>query len=474
MPRLPGTSGYVEMLLARVMGDKGLEKRLLGIVRRIVRSGIRALGAPYAPYLAGKLALRLSGRGKGHTPNMPVRFQRILLLRLDGIGDVVLNASLIRELRRFFPQSWITLVVQPQVYKLVELCPYVNEVLTCGGAMSRYFYPIQAQWRAVRLVWRHLWGRRFDLALVPRWGADSSGAPFAAYYSGATWRVGYSERSNALRQAANRGYDRLFTHVLLDSALKHEVEHNLDVLRFLGGQVSSPALELWLSREDEQWAEEALGGREARSEGLLIAFGFGASSRHRSWPAANFVQLARRLNAKADCRFVLLGGAGQEAEGDEIQHGLDREALSLAGKTTLRQAAALLKRCDLFIGSDSALMHLAAAAGKPVVMISCHPASGDPYHTNSPEFFRPWTESYHVCQPAAPIPPCKGGCGSRDPHCILGVTVDQVESAATALLASLPCSGNHTAQSADSGPALRPAQPKSPRLACPQGCEGRE
>lgn len=408
------------------------------LIRRIGKRLLRVLESPYVPFHFGSLVLNILDRKTRGPIDLPRRFDRILLLRLDGIGDVVLNASLTRELRRCYADAWITLIVQAKAYNLVELCPYVNEILTWDGQMSRYLYPIQLQWRALRIVCHYLWKRRFDLAIVPRWGGDSSGAPFIAYYSGAGTRVGYAERANPIRQEANRGYDCLFTHLLSDNSLKHDVEHNLDVIRFLGGSVTSAALELWLDREDENWAESALRDCIDSSHQLLLAVGFGASSPHRIWPAGNFVELGRRLETKADCRFVLLGGPGQEAEAEQIQHGLGGKTLNLVGKTTLRQAGAVLKRCRLFIGSDSALMHIAAAAGKPVVMISCHPQSANPQHTNSPVFFRPWTDIYRVCQPASPVLPCHDGCSSHEAHCILGVTVDQVESESRAVLASLP------------------------------------
>jgi len=64
---------------------------------------------------------------------------RVLVVRLDEIGDVVMTTPFLRELRRRLPDAWITLVVKPAAYNLVELCPYVHEVRTYDWRGSRYF-----------------------------------------------------------------------------------------------------------------------------------------------------------------------------------------------------------------------------------------------------------------------------------------------------------------------------------------------
>ncbi|MCX5909037.1 MAG: hypothetical protein NTY64_18160, partial [Deltaproteobacteria bacterium] len=65
--------------------------------------------------------------------------QRVLILRLEEIGDVILSSPFLRELRLNLPAAWITLVVKPSVYNLVELCPYVDQVLTCNLTISDPF-----------------------------------------------------------------------------------------------------------------------------------------------------------------------------------------------------------------------------------------------------------------------------------------------------------------------------------------------
>ena len=98
--------------------------------------------------------------------------KHVLLVHLAEIGDVIMATPFLREMRRNLPNAWITLIVQPTVYNLLELCPYVNEIMTHDWNTLEPFKNLQRRGRAIRLALRHLIRRRFDLAIVPRWDRD--------------------------------------------------------------------------------------------------------------------------------------------------------------------------------------------------------------------------------------------------------------------------------------------------------------
>jgi heptosyltransferase-2 len=108
--------------------------------------------------------------------------------------------------------------------------------------------------------------------------------------------------------------------------------------------------------------------------------------------------------------------------------------LDFRGKTTLRQAAALLKRCCLYIGNDTGPMHLAAGVGTPVIELCCHPLTGSPMTSPWPERFHPWNVAQTVLRPPVPLAPCVDGCVADDAHCIRTIGVDEVLRAARAML----------------------------------------
>jgi heptosyltransferase-2 len=362
--------------------------------------------------------------------------ERVLVVRLDEIGDVVMTTPFLRELRRIFSTAWITLVVKPTVYNLVELCPYVDEVLTYNWRAGRFFRSLQRHWRALILARKHLWRRRFDLAILPRWDIDYYHGAFLAYCSGAPRRVGYSENVIATKKRLNRGLDRLLTHVLEDNTLKHEVRHNLDVIRFLGGEVENERLELWTNKGDEAFAEEMLRDHDVKPSNLLIGIGPGAGARKREWPLNFFRELGLWLQKRYAARLFIIGGPGEEQLGQELQSKLDFLPINAVGKTTLRQVTALLRHSSLYIGNDAGPMHIAAAVGVPVVELSCHPKCGSPSSANSSLRFGPWGENHTVIQPEAALPPCEDECIADSPHCILGISVEQVKEAIAPLLSS--------------------------------------
>lgn len=108
-------------------------------------------------------------------------------------------------------------------------------------------------------------------------------------------------------------------------------------------------------------------------------------------------------------------------------------AVAVSASVSLGTVAALFSRCSLFLGSDSAQKHIAAAVGVPVIEVSCHPANGDP--GIGPARFHAWGVSHTVHQPIKASKPCSWGCEALTPHCILDVAVDDVERSAAAQLA---------------------------------------
>lgn len=404
------------------------------MIRSQFRKLLAYLGSPQMARTLGEALLKLFGYRRNTQVQAFTQANRVLVIRLDEIGDVVMTTPLLRELRRMLPAAWITLVVKPALCDLMALCPYVNEVLTYDGSASGRFLQLRRHGRALQLARRNLWRRRFDLAIVPRWGVDYYHASFVAYFSGASRRIAYSENVSAEKKQLNDGFDRLFTAVLNDNAPRHEVERNLDVLRFLGSEIHNHQLELWLNEEDEAFAERFLACNALRPDRLLVAFAPGAGALKRAWPLKHFIDLGQWLRMEYHARILVVGAAAEKYLGDQLQRHLGDAVLNAAGGTTLRQAAALLKRCALYVGNDTGPMHLAAAMSVPVIEISCHPQDGLPSHPNSPHIFGPWAVSHRVLQPAAALTPCSDHCRATEAHCILGVTVDRAQAACNEML----------------------------------------
>ena len=123
---------------------------------------------------------------------------------------------------------------------------------------------------------------------------------------------------------------------------------------------------------------------------------------------------------------MILGGIKEIALGQEFEETFGANIINLTDKITLRQAYVLFKKSRLYVGSDTGMMHIAAAANIPVVEISCHPKEGSLFSGYAPERFGPWRERRAVIQPGRFLPPCNAQCGAGMSHCISQITTDQV------------------------------------------------
>ena len=399
--------------------------------------------APALVHAAGEVLFRLFGRRAASSPTSLCQARRILMVRLDGIGDVVLTTPFLRQLRRAAPLAKITLLVQPFVLNLVERCPYVDEVLIFDPRVPRLFRPLWQHARALSLAFRDLLPRHFDWAIHPRWDADRSHASFVAYFSGAARRAGYSEsvRRGAAR-TENRGWDVLLTDACLYGDLKHEVEHNAALLRSLGASPHDNTLELW--PDDADWSVAVTMWRHhcVYDRDVVIAFGLGGEPK-RQWPINNFLQVADVLSRELDATILITGGENEAALAEQFKKRSRAKTVIAAGSTTLRETAALLHRASLYIGNDTGAMHMAAAAGVKVVEISCHPQSAARAHSNSPLRFGPIGVAHRILQPTTALPPCVEGCEAHEAHCIRAITPSDVLAAARGLLAEAPVLATH-------------------------------
>lgn len=371
--------------------------------------------------------------------------RRILVVRLDRIGDVVMMASFLRELRRGFPAARITLVVGMVAFNLVGKCPYLDEVVVFRDPPASPWRQALRLMRAIWLGFRRIRGESFDLALVPRWDASPFVGPLLALISKARWRVAYSEQVNAEKARFNRGYDGFFTHTLDRRGGRHEVQSNLDLLQCLGIGPVEDRLELWWTPGDEARVDELLREGGVRQGERLLALAPGAAEANKVWPWSRFVEMGRTVCREYGFRLVLVGGAAERGLVRAAEGEFGAGMISAVDRLTLRQTAALLRRCALFVGNDSGPMHMAAAVQVPVVMISRCVKGGDPSRDQAPERFAPWGTCHQVVQPGQALLPCHDRCLAATPHCILGVEVPEVLAAVRNLLgaaSATPPGGN--------------------------------
>src|SRR5271166_6656777 len=362
----------------------------------------------------------------------------VIVFRLDALGDVVMTTPLFRELKRAFPNSHCTVVVQNAYRPLLITNPHIDEVLAMPEVRAAYL-PGRARklLAAMLLYWRCLRRRHYDVAVSPRWDLDEHLATLLCLLTNATERMGYTEKVSPLKERLNRGFDAAFSICLPPGPLQHEVMRNLAIVKALGGAVQETCLEVRLTERDREFASRLLANVPAST--TLIALGIGARSTGRRWPLNRYAERVSRLASDIRGRPVIFCSAGERGEALKLAKLLSRETIILSG-AQLREACAVLERCHLFIGNDSGCAHLAAAMGCKTIVISRHPRDGNPNHGNSPLRFGPHSREARVLQPATGLDTCTADCRSPEPHCITAVSVDEVVAAAREMLGNNPAS----------------------------------
>ncbi|WP_026759294.1 glycosyltransferase family 9 protein [Selenomonas ruminantium] len=373
--------------------------------------------------------------------------KKILLLRFDAIGDMVLTSAFIREVRRNYPHAFITVVCRPLTKSLLEYCPYVNEVLCFETTDFLADFPVW--WKSLLEFCKvHLWQHYYDLCLCPQWGGGKFDTMLIAYMSGSYRRYAYSSGVPLLY--LDDELDLTVEHALLTQAIYNppeivaETERYLYLLQAVGGTVTDDRLEAWYSSEDGFRAEAWL--NPARVQGkLIIAMGIGASDDTHKYPINQWHTVIEKLIKKIDVCFVLLGGPEDKGDGRYLQENCaSAMIIDLTGKTSLREAAAVLAEADLFLGNDSGMMHLATAVKTPVV--ACYREAMDKeypqlgYYSECARFV-PWSEQAIMLRPDKSAGNCKdvliyGGCKEKFSHCIAGIDPDEILEAVSLAICS--------------------------------------
>jgi ADP-heptose:LPS heptosyltransferase len=328
---------------------------------------------------------------------------RILVVRLDSIGDCVLSAGFFIGLRALFPAAHITGVFQEETAPLYETSGLFDEILRASGGNGPELSP------------------PYDLAICPRWDIDHWGALELIQRSGAPLLVGF-ERAGV----------EVFTHALRTPGARHEVLKNRDLLMFLGAPAEPPPPRLFIPDA----AREAAWRLPCRlSLGRYAVLGISARSANRIWPIESFLPVVDALSARFGLRSIVIGGADAQANGHWLEDMRPDSVTSPAGQLDVMGSAALIAEARIFIGMDSGPMHLAAASGVPVVEISCHPLNGRDDHDNAPQRFGPFATPSRVLQPSRARLLCSDGCDQLDiSHCITLVTPAEVIEAVGSLL----------------------------------------
>jgi heptosyltransferase-3 len=363
---------------------------------------------------------------------------RFLVIKLADLGDALTITPALRALRLRYPTAVIDVLTTRTGAEALDGLDSLDHLITFEKSAFDHLPPtpgavLQALHLGVRLR-RARYDRVFLLHhLFTRGGRIKYAALLAA--TGSPWRGGVAE-----------GRPRFLTHVYPEAGygVCHEADYWLGVVGLAGARNPSPRLEITVTEHERTRARQLLAELDREPARPIIALypGAGPYSPARRWPVDHYAAVGQRLITSLGARILIVGGPTERGLGERIRLIAGSAVQNMAGCTDVKTLAAVLERCDLLIGNDGGVMHLAVAVGTPVAAIfgPSNDISWGPYGGVRWEPGRSArTVVLRADLPCAPclyrgfLPGLRYGCPSRD--CLRGVTVDAVVRAAMEVLA---------------------------------------
>lgn len=348
----------------------------------------------------------------------------ILVIRLDAMGDLIMSTPVFAELRLRYPSARITAVIQRRNRGILEKNPNVDLILHPEDTPTTRIERLMGRDYAIYCFYKHaLRAVAFDICVQPRLGEDYYSANFLMKLVDAPQSFKYHD-------SAAYGLQSVISNLMCSSmtslerpAPQHEVLSNLAIVEAVTGVRATSAPQIVITEEDRAYARQQIASRAA--EATILCLSFGAQARRRTWPMERWAGILKAWQGEP-YPFVLIPCTRAELEdGRRLQELLPMKSHLIAG-ANLRQVAACLELCDMFIGPDSGLAHMAAAVGSLPIIVSPHPLDGDPSNAGSPVRMAPYSKKARVIQPRAALAPCRDHCEAIEPHCILQVQPEMV------------------------------------------------
>jgi lipopolysaccharide heptosyltransferase I len=281
---------------------------------------------------------------------------RLLLVRLSAVGDIIHALPVLRALKKRRPSLKVSWLVEDRFACLLRGIEDLEEVLEVPRGRWRSNKSTPAMLREAYGLCRELARRNFD-ASIDLQGLTKSGLwPFLARVP---VRVGFGDEDG-------RELNRYLTnaHVTPAADQPHVVHRNLSLLRAFG--MEQPEVEFGLPRDEQSASrvQQMLG----ELSGPLALLQPGAGWPTKRWPVEHFAAIGDRLEENSGFQVVALWGPGEEELAEGIVSHMNRPA-RVAPPTSLKEMIELIRSSSLMVGGDTGPMHIASALGIPVVAV---------------------------------------------------------------------------------------------------------
>lgn len=309
--------------------------------------------------------LKLYVRALPRTELDPNRVRRILVFAYHGLGNFIMYTPALKLLRERYPEARIDLQVGNNTG--------CEEVLAGAGLFDNiYNLPYSAGAGAWIARLAEIRRTRYDVT-INEFHSHSWPLALLVAFSGAPARAGHVSSPGWPHKFSR--YSFIFNAPVRMQEDQHEIDRYLNLISTLDVtrmNLSEARPFVHLNDADREFARSFLRAAfsNAGTRTIGIQPGTSPAMRWKQWPVDRYRELIRLLiSEQPEIKIVLFGSPAEAAINRELAFGVEKNVIVAAGKTSIKQVAALIEQCDLLICNDSGLMHAAVAVGTPVVAI---------------------------------------------------------------------------------------------------------
>lgn len=307
---------------------------------------------------------------------------RILFIRTDRIGDVLMNLPAIHLLRQTFPKAWLTLLLDRPVAGLLKGHPDIDELMTVDA--EKLARSARDRWNLIRGVRK----AGFDLAVVSN---PNKFLHLLVFLAGIPYRLGYRRKWGFLLNQTM--VDRK------DSASGHEIDLNLRLVSLVSDKIWDGSLTIPIDSAALRRVESLMAERRIENQNILLIHA-GTSNPEKRWPLERFVELCDRARSQSDLTVLLVGGEEERSYSDQIVRLVRSPLVNWTGLLSLQELEALIRHATVkaLVSSDSGPVHMAWMSGVPVIaiygenVVGSNPARWGPRGVLNEVIYKPLSE----------------------------------------------------------------------------------
>jgi ADP-heptose:LPS heptosyltransferase len=344
----------------------------------------------------------------------PKTLERVLLVRLDNLGDVLLTTPAFRAVRRALPWAHLALLAGPAGREVGLLNPDIDEIILYNAPSEDVYFQLPQEPDRELAAVKTLKDSDFDAAIIfTSYKQSALPAAYLCYLSGIPIRAaGSFEGPGSLLTHRHRYKET--------APPPHESLRGLELTAFLGFPQVEPEMVLAPREEDEEGASRLLEWYDVERF-ILVHPGSSASS--RTYPAERYAAVVEGLVERAALPVLVTGGPGEE---DLTRRVAGSAGIPVGGKTGFGEFAALVRRTEVVVTNNTGTSHVASALKRPVVTVFAG--------TNPPEQWGPWRTPHRLLTHAVPCAPCYKRVCPIGHECLTGIAHETVVGAALQLL----------------------------------------